>query len=395
MAETRDRVETPPIVLRLMPFFLLGASVLIGRALTPELLTPERMRLSLLPTAALMVLRAASELFTARLRVGSHGVWTGWAVHAAVLVCGVALNPFLCIYAFFGYVDADRFLGLRRMLIPIVVTGLTCGFGQAGGLPGVSATPLLFLALATINVSLAALMMRIAASREREVKAREEAVEALATAHRDNLALHDRLLRQAHETGIAAERARLSRELHDTVAQGLVGVIRQLENLPSDLDPAVRERVDRAEQAARDCLTEARRAVRALSPMQLQDAEVSDAVRALVEKWSLTHDIVAQVRVEGTPVAGAGDDVVVRVVQESLANVARHAGADSVTVTLSWLGEELIVDVRDNGTGFDPDSATRGRGLDGMTERLHAAGGRLIIESRPGEGTTVAAVVPR
>ena len=64
-------------------------------------------------------------------------------------------------------------------------------------------------------------------------------------------------------------------------------------------------------------------------------------------------------------------------------------------MTLSWLGEELIVDVRDDGAGFDPASAVRGRGLDSMTERLEAAGGRLVIESAPEEGTTVAAVVPR
>ena len=81
-------------------------------------------------------------------------------------------------------------------------------------------------------------------------------------------------------------------------------------------------------------------------------------------------------------------------VQESLANVSRHAAATSVTLTLSWLGDELV-DVRDDGIGFDPAAVVRGRGLDGMGERLSAAGGRLVIESRPGDGTTVVAVLPR
>lgn len=82
-------------------------------------------------------------------------------------------------------------------------------------------------------------------------------------------------------------------------------------------------------------------------------------------------------------------------VQEALANAARHSGATAVTVTLSWLPEELIVDVRDDGVGFCPETVRRGRGLDGMAERLAAAGGRLDIESRPGGGTTVVAGLPR
>ena len=391
-------VIAPPLAVRLAPLPLLVVSVLLGMLLTPALLMPERMTLSYLPTALLLVLRLAAEVLQDRLRVAGGLVIAGYVVHAAVLLAAVALNPFVCIYAFFGYVDADRFLGDRLATGAVVITGLTCAFGQAGGLPGVSATPALFIALSVVNVALALTMMRISVSREREVEARAKAVEELERAHQENLALQDQLLRQAHETGIAEERARLSRELHDTVAQGLVGVIRQLENLPTDLDPAARRRVQLAEGAARTCLVDARRAVRALGPQQLQDGDLTDAVRGVVESFSLANDIAAQVVVDGTPATGypdgCGDQVIVRVVQEALSNVARHAGASAVTVTLSWLEDELIVDVRDDGVGFEPDTVRRGRGLDGMAERLAAAGGRLEIESRSGAGTTLVAAVP-
>lgn len=381
--------------LRWAPVPLLIVSTILGWLTTPELLRPDRMQLSLVPTVAVLLLRVTAELLHARLRVGGPLVLIGYGVHALVLIAGVSLNPFLCIYAFLGYLDSDRFLGERFAVPGVVLTGMTCGFGQSGGLPGVTATPVLFVILAAINITLALTMMWVTRSRECAVAARERAVEELAEAHRENLELQAQLLQGARDKGIADERARLSRELHDTVAQGLVGVIRQLENLPGDLDPEVRVRVDRAELAARDCLTEARRAVRALGPQQLEEADLVDAVRAVTETWSLAHDIAAEVRVDGTPQRGSRDHVVLRVVQESLANVARHARASHVTVTLSWLADELIVDVRDDGGGFDPDAVAHGRGLDGMVERLSAAHGRLVVESAAGEGTTVVAVVPR
>lgn len=76
-----------------------------------------------------------------------------------------------------------------------------------------------------------------------------------------------------------------------------------------------------------------------------------DATRSVVENWSLSNDVAAHVRIDGTPATGPGDDVVLRVVQESLANVSRPAAATSVTLTLSWLGDERVVDVRDDGMG--------------------------------------------
>lgn len=110
--EARQPVGTPTWGMRLAPLLLLAVSALLGQLLTPALLLPERMAMSYAPTVLLAVLRLLAELLHTRLLVGGGLVIAGYVLHAAVLVLAVALNPFLCIYAFFGYVDADRMLGL-------------------------------------------------------------------------------------------------------------------------------------------------------------------------------------------------------------------------------------------------------------------------------------------
>lgn len=229
--------------------------------------------------------------------------------------------------------------------------------------------------------------------RERQVQAREQAAADLAAVNAENVALHEQLLARAQERGVAEERARLSREIHDTVAQGLVGVITQLESVPDDLPPPVGQRIDRAEMAAKDCLTEARRAVRALAPRQLRDGMLTDAVRDLAAAGA--PDLEIELVTSGAAAGTDHDAVALRVVQESVSNARRHSRSYRVTITLSWLPDALLVDVCDDGIGFDPDRVTAGHGLSGMAVRVRRAGGRLAVESVPGHGTTVSAVLPR
>src|SRR5690606_37683192 len=141
-------------------------------------------------------------------------------------------NPLFCIYAFVGYIDAERFLGQRDRLtsVAVVITAVLCALGQGGGIGGVRSAPWLFAILLFVNVLIAMGMLRIAMERENHLRERERAAEALADLHRRNLALQETLMARAREHGIAAERERLSREIHDTVAQGLVAVITQLES---------------------------------------------------------------------------------------------------------------------------------------------------------------------
>jgi len=199
----------------------------------------------------------------------------------------------------------------------------------------------------------------------------------------------------ARREGIDEERERLSREIHDTVAQGLVGVIRQLETVRSDIDPDSRHRVQTAEEAARDALLEARRAVEALGPHQLHDADVVQALSGLVARWTRAHRVVATFDADDAPATGDHADVLVRIAQEALANVARHAGAGAVLVTLAVHGDRQRLEITDDGDGFDPRSAVRGHGLGNMHERARRVGGCLEVLASPGGGCTVRAVLPR
>jgi signal transduction histidine kinase len=347
------------------------------------------------PIVVLLVLRACMELARHKASEGGRLATALYLVHGLILFAGITLNPFLCVYAFLGFLDVERFLPRRGVVSGVFGTAVLCAFGQAGAVAGVATSPIVFIALLLVNVGLAGAMTWFARLREEHADEQERVAAELAEAHRENLALHDQLLEQARSAGVAQERARLSREIHDTVAQGLVGVIRQLEVLPDNLGHHARPGIERAEHAARECLSEARRAVRALAPRQLDEGDLASALRGLIAHWSASEATPVELVVVGTPVDGDGDDVALRITQETLANVARHARASSVTVTLSWLPGTLLLDVADDGVGFDPGTMVRGRGLAGMRERCAEAGGRLIVESEPGQGTAIAAQVPR
>src|SRR5690606_8720571 len=254
---------------------------------------PEPLRV-VAPIVVLLVLRVCMELVYQRAHQGSRPATVLYLVHGLTLLVGVTLNPFLCIYAFLGFLDVERFLPRRVVVGGIIGTALLCAFGQAGAVAGVMTSPLVFMTLLLVNFGLASAMTWFVRLREEHADERERVAAELAEAHRENLALHEQLLEQARSAGVAQERARLSRAIHDTVAQGLVGVIRQLETLPDDLGQDARPGIERAEHAARDCLSEARRAVRALAPHQLAEDDLTGALRGLLERWTASQATPAE-----------------------------------------------------------------------------------------------------
>jgi signal transduction histidine kinase len=219
-------------------------------------------------------------------------------------------------------------------------------------------------------------------------------------AAQDELAAHHR------ETGTVAERERLAREIHDTVAQSLTGLVMLSQQARSSLasgDAAAGlARLELIESSARDALTDARTLVAATASSGLDGGDLADALRRLGGRFARESGVAVTVDVAPGPALPRDQQVVVvRVVQEALANVRKHSGSRSAHVALGpapvatgdGAGVGLVLSVRDEGRGFDADAPHEGFGLDGLADRLRLAGGSLVVESGDG-GTTVTALLP-
>ncbi|MBF8185030.1 sensor histidine kinase [Nonomuraea sp. K274] len=203
---------------------------------------------------------------------------------------------------------------------------------------------------------------------------------------------------QSHVVGVLEERARLAREIHDTLAQGFSGIIAQLEAAEQGIDDreAVRRRIALAKRLARDSLNEARRSVDALRPEPLERDSLDRALGTVAGRWSGATGVPVTVSVHGLPrpLPAEAETTILRAAQESLANVARHASARHVALTLSYMDDEVTLDVLDDGVGFDGMSTGGGYGLTAMGERAARSGGSVTVESTPGEGTAVCLTIP-
>jgi len=215
-----------------------------------------------------------------------------------------------------------------------------------------------------------------------------------------------RLARQQQEriatkAATEAERARLAREIHDTLAQGFAGIVTQLQAAEQAPDAAARDRhAAAALELARDGLAEARRSVQALRPVALDAAALPEAITTAARRWSARTGIDAVVETSGDPAQLPTNTEValLRAAQEALANVERHAQARSVSLRLRYADHRVRLEVRDDGSGFESGAAagrvTEGYGLVAMRERIEALAGDLVVDSRPGRGTAILAEVP-
>jgi signal transduction histidine kinase len=190
----------------------------------------------------------------------------------------------------------------------------------------------------------------------------------------------------SREAGVLAERERLARDIHDTIAQGFTSITMLLQAAEAEVGP--NRHVELALRSARENLAETRGLVAALAPPALDGSSLVEALRRMARDFDLPADLA----VEGEPrPLDAVEVVLLRVTQEALANVRKHAEATEVKVRLEY-GDAVRLTVADDGRGFAPDAVERGFGLRGMRSRVEQAGGTFAVTG--GDGTVVEAVIP-
>ncbi|MFI6989855.1 sensor histidine kinase [Nonomuraea wenchangensis] len=299
-----------------------------------------------------------------------------------------AAHAAFAVFAAIGYPLALALLPSRLVMAGVTVTAVVVVAAQAA--PGDRAA--LLTVIAGVALPLAVAGWYVAAEHDK----RRRLVGRLRAAMDENASLHARLLDQARHAGVRDERHRVAGELHDTLTQDLVALIRQLDAAAVTTGEESGRHLGQAAALARQGLAEARRSVSALLPGPLERSSLPEALERMAASWSRMSGVPLAREVTGSPVALSADleATLFRVAQEALANVAKHAEATRAALTLSYTDDLVLLDIRDDGAGFDPQAATDGFGLDGMRQRVRAAGGTLEIESQPGAGTAIAAAVP-
>jgi signal transduction histidine kinase len=335
-----------------------------------------------------------------------------FVVIAAVTIVLVFRDPWFGFFCPAGYMYAFSVLPWPWELAGVAAIGFAAGTAQTSGIARTTGLGLaIWIAVVLANVLPISGLAWMGWSSDVQTARREHQFDEVSEAKRqlevtlaENAGLHRQLVVQAREAGVLDERARMAREIHDTIAQGLAGIVTQLQAAEqAEADPARwRRHVAAAIDLARDSLTEARRSVHELRPEPLATMRLTEALDDVADRFTALHAVPVEVETAGTvrPLAPEAQVALLRTAQEALANVAKHAHASRVTMTLSYLDQEVALDVCDDGRGFDPADRpahapeSGGFGLIAMRERIEGLFGALRIESAPERGTTVSARIP-
>ena len=209
-----------------------------------------------------------------------------------------------------------------------------------------------------------------------------------------------RLYQETRDIAVLEERNRMAREIHDTLAQWFTGIILQLEVAEPSLGEGAskaREHLDRARSLARDGLQEAKRSVWNLRPRALEQLPLTEALKEQTQRFTEDSRVKAGLVVSGElrPLSAQVEAGLLRICQECLANVRKHAQASKVKVNLAFEESTVRLSVYDNGIGFDHETAREGAfGLISMSERARLLGGTLTVQGEVGKGTLVEVMIP-
>lgn len=200
------------------------------------------------------------------------------------------------------------------------------------------------------------------------------------------------------ELAVVEERNRLARDLHDSVKQQVFAISMQLSAAKTSLSETdkVYSTVVEAERLAQQAGTELTTLIHELRPPGLESKSLADAIRDHVDVWSRQNSIASETKIDSTVTVNQQiEQALFRVLQEALANVARHSKASRVSVELKLADDAVILTVADNGIGFEAKRIGKGIGLDSMQERLIAVNGKIEVVSEKSKGTRIIAKVSR
>lgn len=410
LREEYERWERQEItVIKVLPYLLLAVSTLLT-LLQPLWGGPQVLAAALGLTLAVTIWLIGLYSLDQRWHQNAPLMGLYYTVLMLLTAALVVTAPWYGIFAFVGYPHAFLFLRQGWRYLGVACTSAVMSIAYMGGIDRIVGDDWWqWAAISLVSGALASAFFRSAAVSDqhgvRQRKALAELHEAnmkLEAALEENAGLHAQLLVQAREAGVLDERQRIARDIHDTLAQSLAGILTQLQAAEQTLDlpPVARRHVTTATELARESLVEARRTVHAVGPQALTDAKLPDAIGEAARRWSEAHAIPASLTITGDPRPLHTDIevTVFRAAQEALNNVAKHAHAGRVGLTLSYMDDRLTLDIRDDGVGFDPGvsrpAQNGGFGLAGMRQRVERLAGNLAIESEPGAGTAISATVP-
>jgi len=336
------------------------------------------------------------------LRTKSRAVIVGWLIGFAVVwIAAVAVSAEFVWLAFLLWLLAGHLLRLpwglvfSLMVLAIVITapilhhGVTSYANVFGPLIG---------GVFAFGISRGYLQLL------RDGAERERLVASLTRAQHEMAELQEELAHAQRHSGVIAERTRLSRDIHDTVAQSLSS-IRLLAHAETarDHEPETHRAFSQLETLATDSLADVRRIVAALAPAELENGALSSALRRMLDRAHAETGLQVDLQVdESLPQLPTEVEVaLLRTAQSAIANVRLHSGATRMVLSLIDAEDSVRLDLIDDGSGFDVaawerrDEATGSSyGLRFMRSRLRELGGGLDIESTPGEGTAISAHLP-
>lgn len=200
------------------------------------------------------------------------------------------------------------------------------------------------------------------------------------------------------EAGALAERERIARDIHDTLAQGFTSIVMLSQAAETAAavgdEGGVSARLAQIQATARENLAEARALVGAMSPPALDGTALPDALARLTSRTDLGVPVALRVEGEPRPLSSTSEVAALRATQEAVSNAVRHAGAHRIDVVLGYDEDGATITVTDDGAGFDPAAPPTGYGLTGLVARVEEVGGLAAVDSSPGQGTRVRVRVP-